>query len=313
VAKLAVILLKLAFSAVLLWYAVGKIDLSSAAATLHTVSLLSLFVAALLFASQIGLAALRLGGLLAAFGARVQARTALDVILIGSFFSQAFISFVGGDAMRVWRMTRARIPFGVAAKCVLLDRAAGFGGLLILLLVATPFLVNLIDSPEMLVGLLTVLLVAPSAIGFALLLRRLPAKYRRWKPVMLARELTDDAIALWRTRRGAGYLLGVSTAIQFLNVVILHVIAGGLGLQISFFEGFLLYPAVLFLSMLPVSFAGWGVREGAMVAALAFVGIPSYQSLALSVCYGLSVLVISLPGGAIWLATRRPLAVDAKS
>jgi uncharacterized membrane protein YbhN (UPF0104 family) len=66
-----------------------------------------------------------------------------------------------------------------------------------------------------------------------------------------------------------------------------------------------LVPPVLFLSMMPVSFAGWGVREGAMVAALSAVGVPAHQSLAMSIAYGLVNVVASLPGGVLWLVSRR--------
>jgi uncharacterized membrane protein YbhN (UPF0104 family) len=71
-------------------------------------------------------------------------------------------------------------------------------------------------------------------------------------------------------------------------------------------------PTVLFLSMLPISIAGWGVREGAMVGALAVVGVPAHQSLALSICFGLALVFISLPGGLIWFLSRRqPGQVEA--
>ena len=50
-------------------------------------------------------------------------------------------------------------------------------------------------------------------------------------------------------------------------------------------------------------FAGWGVREGAMVAMLGTIGIAANEALALSVAYGLLGLIGSLPGGVVWLAT----------
>jgi uncharacterized membrane protein YbhN (UPF0104 family) len=56
--------------------------------------------------------------------------------------------------------------------------------------------------------------------------------------------------------------------------------------------------------MLPISIAGWGIREGAMVAALSVIKIPSHQSLALSICFGLCLVFVSLPGGVIWFLSR---------
>lgn len=42
-----------------------------------------------------------------------------------------------------------------------------------------------------------------------------------------------------------------------------------------------------------------------MVVALDMVSVPAYQSLALSICFGLCVLAVSLPGGVIWFMSRK--------
>ena len=54
---------------------------------------------------------------------------------------------------------------------------------------------------------------------------------------------------------------------------------------------------------MPVSLAGWGVREGAMIAMLGTIGVAASEALSLSVAIGIVALVASLPGGIIWLAT----------
>lgn len=303
--KIAVLVLKLILTALLLWYAASKVDLRSSLSTASSVSSTSLAAVMLIFALQFCLAALRFRGILRALGTPASFGSALDAIMVGAFFSQAFISFVGGDMMRVWRLSRSGAPMGVVAKGVVLDRAAAFAGLVVLLLVATPFIVGMITY-EMLWGLLVVLLIAPAAIAAAFFLRRLPERLHRFKLLMLARNLTDDALAIWRTRQGIGHLLWLSIAIQLSNVMALYALASGLGLPLRFLDALLLLPAVIFLSTLPISFAGWGVREGAMIAALSLVGIASYQSLALSVTFGLSVLAVSLPGGVVWLVSRKP-------
>ncbi len=59
-------------------------------------------------------------------------------------------------------------------------------------------------------------------------------------------------------------------------------------------------PALL-VTTLPISIAGWGVREGAMVAAFSLVGVPVEGALVLSILFGLLILLISLPGGVVWM------------
>jgi len=50
---------------------------------------------------------------------------------------------------------------------------------------------------------------------------------------------------------------------------------------------------------MPISFAGWGVREGAMAAAFAVVGVPADQSILVSVAFGMVLLLVSLPGSVL--------------
>jgi hypothetical protein len=68
------------------------------------------------------------------------------------------------------------------------------------------------------------------------------------------------------------------------------------------------------MSMLPVSVAGWGVRELAMVSAFGYAGVPNADALLMSLCFGLLILTISLPGGLLWLVTARSTApLDEKA
>ena len=60
-------------------------------------------------------------------------------------------------------------------------------------------------------------------------------------------------------------------------------------------------PLVTLIMVIPISIAGWGIREGAMVVGLGYLGVIPESALALSVLYGLLLLTIALPGGLIWL------------
>ncbi len=53
---------------------------------------------------------------------------------------------------------------------------------------------------------------------------------------------------------------------------------------------------VLMTMLIPVSVAGWGVREGAAALLWSVVGLTPEEGAAISVTYGLIVLVAALPG-----------------
>lgn len=62
--------------------------------------------------------------------------------------------------------------------------------------------------------------------------------------------------------------------------------------------------SLLLLAMvIPVTVAGWGVRESAAAVLWPLAGMPAEQGVALSVGYGLTVLLSSLPGS-LWVFSR---------
>ena len=64
-------------------------------------------------------------------------------------------------------------------------------------------------------------------------------------------------------------------------------------------------PLVLAVSV-PISMAGWGVREVVMIALFEMMGLPPGQGLVTSVLFGLTVFVAGMPGLFVWLALRAP-------
>jgi hypothetical protein len=72
-----------------------------------------------------------------------------------------------------------------------------------------------------------------------------------------------------------------------------------------------LVPPILLAAALPVSLAGWGIREGVAVVLLAQVGISSAQALAISIAFGVTALVPGLIGGISFVGERARRSVIA--
>ena len=62
---------------------------------------------------------------------------------------------------------------------------------------------------------------------------------------------------------------------------------------------------MLLIAMMPISVAGWGVREGVVMIGLRIQGISPEASISIALLFGLALLIASLPGSLLWL-TRRP-------
>lgn len=302
--KYLLLLVKIALLIGLSWYAFHRIDLASAWATLAGIPFSALLVAVVILFLQFVLGAYRLRELLGQMGQKYRLISALDAIMVGAFFSQTLISFIGGDAMRIWRMIRTHIPPRTATKSVLLDRLSGFAGIVAIVLITIPLLVPKLQSLEMKLGLFLIAAGVLAGIFSVFVLRRLPEQIRTGRILGGLWRFASLGLDILRSRRGALYVLGLSILIQVANVVILYALGQGLSIHMSLGLYFVFMPVVLFLSMLPISISGWGVREGAMVAALAVVDVPAHESLALSICFGLCLIFVSLPGGLIWFVSR---------
>jgi hypothetical protein len=96
-------------------------------------------------------------------------------------------------------------------------------------------------------------------------------------------------------------LLALSAIAQLLTVAAVFVLAHGFGLPLDFAAALAVVPAVILIAFVPLSFAGWGLREGASAIMLAFVGIAAEPAVAVSVLLGLGTLVAGLPGLILWL------------
>ena len=197
-----------------------------------------------------------------------------------------------------------------------MDRVGGLAGQVLVILCTAPFLPIVLGNAELSTwnaGLAIFTLIG--LIG-VYCIRRMPDAWRQKPGIAFLAAVTDAGLRIARSTRGALAAFGLSIILQIMNVLTLYVLAQGLHLSIGLVECLILMPTVLFISILPISIAGWGIREGAMIAALSFLGIPAHQSLALSICFGLGLLLVSLPGGVVYFvvikhATQRPKSIQS--
>ena len=224
---------------------------------------------------------------------------------LGLFFNQVLPSSVGGDAARAYCLVREGCGIGSASVAVLLDRMCGMVGLVLLVLVTLPLSFEFITDGPTRWGVVLVAGGAAAAIAFVLILDRLTARFRRWR---IARGLT----ALSRDARGLFFAAGpgirlvlLSVGVHLISVAAMAVLAMAARLDVHWLAFVIVVPLASLLMTVPVSVAGWGVREGVMVVGLGYAGMTAEQAVALSILYGLLLLAVALPGGFVWLLDGR--------
>jgi hypothetical protein len=211
---------------------------------------------------------------------------------------------VGGDAVRIYKAWRAGLTLGRAVNGVMLERVAAVVALVALVAATQPlFLPRVDDETARWILPFVALSVAGTVAGMAalLVLDRLPASLRGWRLVRGLARLGADARKVFLNPRAAGKVLGWGVAGHVNLTLGIYVLALGLKLEVTWVDCIVLFPSALLVTTLPISIAGWGVREGAMVALFALVGVPTDGALVLSILFGLLDALISLPGGVLWV------------
>ena len=297
-------LLKLAVSIVLLYLLLRSMDTAVVAATLGRLPLLAIAFACALLVLQTLVLAVRWWLVMAAIGVPLKYGKIVPLTYMGVFFNQVLPTSFGGDAVRMWQAHRAGVPTEAAVGSVLLERISGVIGLVVLTTLGVWYMGGSIDNEPLRLVLLATLPLTFLGVSALASLDRMPD---RWRRLPVLRDLARLAVDLRRV------LFAPATAIPLLLLSILshalaagavYAFAEGLRLDLSVWDCLALFPAVILVTLIPISFAGWGLREGAMVALFAFAGVNADTALALSLAFGVALLTASLPGCAWWLTWR---------
>ncbi len=137
----------------------------------------------------------------------------------------------------------------------------------------------------------------------------LPAMLERWRLLRAIGALTSEARRLVAKPRRALMVTAMAAAVHGCSAMAVYVLAIGFRIEVGMLDCLLLVPAVILVMVLPISIAGWGLREGAMVSAFALAGVSPADALVLSIGFGLATAAVGLPGGVLWLVTggSRPI------
>ena len=127
----------------------------------------------------------------------------------------------------------------------------------------------------------------------------------RWRATRFVALLARNARRVFALREGFVAIFASALAVHLLAVLTVWLLARAIAADIPILYCLIFVPPVILISMIPISIAGWGLREGAMVVAFGFVGVPEADALVVSLLFGLTLVCIGLPGGLLWLSEGR--------
>jgi hypothetical protein len=303
---------KLALTAGSFWYLQTKIDVGAAWQLGRGVAPVMLLSAFFLQVVQVLVCGGRWLLVLKAIGAWLPYWKACELFIVGNFFGQVLPGAIGGDAVRMWTTHQAGLTLGTSVNSVMLERIATVFGLVLLVAVTEPLLIGRVSDTS---GLwIFPALTACMVAGILLLtqLDRLPPTLERWRLVRGFAKLAADTRRLFLRPRFALPTLAVTIFGHINLALLIWVLALGLQAKVTVVDCLVLVPPVVLVATLPISIAGWGAREVAMVTLFGFIGVPAAQSTVMSVLFGLSGILISLPGGLFWLFAKNRKQMPAE-
>jgi uncharacterized membrane protein YbhN (UPF0104 family) len=295
---------KILVSAALLYLALRKTDFSDLVSRLDIASAGWIALAIIIALVQVLVAALRWREISADCGAPLTLTQAMRYIMIGSFFNQTLPSSIGGDAMRLWLVGRGPAGWRAATYSIFVDRAIGLIALAVMIVASLPWSYRLIGDPHGRAALLFVDFAALAAGGGFLVLGRLQWPWLKNLRGMhhLHRCSTIANHAIFNRDHG-WKIASLSMLIHVLAVVVAWCVARAIVAPIGFGDVFLLTPPVMLITIVPISIAGWGVREASMALAFSYAGLPTEEGINISLLFGAAFFVVGALGGLVWISS----------
>lgn len=266
-------------------------------------TILWLMGAAVLTLAGIVLSAVRWQQVLRAMGLREQLRRLIPLYFAGQFVSNVLPTTIGGDVLRVSRLSREDDDADSADTfaSVVLERLTGW--LVLPLITFFGLIVNPDLRDQGRASTVAAVVAATTLIALAGLLvladhPRLGGRFAQSEGWTRFVGAVHRGVAQLRSHPGAAVGLVVAgLAYQLVLCAAALMVAAALGFGwLGLTPLLAFFPAVLIAQVLPIGISGLGVREGAFVLFLTPLGVPTEQAVALGLVLYVLNLLVSLVG-----------------
>ena len=288
--KVIATFLRITVSIALLGWLLSKTDIAAVLESFGQVSFPIWAIAISLFLLLCTFAASRWYVLAGVLGLPGQWRDYLTYYYIGLFFNMFLPTNVGGDLFKILFVSKGQNGMVSGASSVLGERLIGLFAMFFMGTGALLFYPHHILSGEF------DWLFYANGIGMVALAFLVPLLAYLLRAVRPA--LYEKISVLLEVRRYPGVILTIallSVALIIAVITMLAVLAANLGIALHPSYYFAIYPLTALITILPISFNGVGLREGAFAFFLSLHSIPLEKAISLS----LSIFIIQCCGSCI--------------
>lgn len=248
-------------------------------------------------------------------GLNVTFKEVLYIYMTGGFFSSLPLGTIGGDAVIMYYLSRRTKEMMKTMICLIMTRYIGFLSFSMLLMLAIIFDRDMLDIE--LKYSLFIFLLAFNGIALFIVLNKklnllilnklgLASRFNidnnRNKRILGLLEAFDN----FRSKKSVLSITLLFSIIFHLNALLWHyLILISLGIEIDIIYFILSVIIVSFLTMLPFTIGGLGLREMSYKMLFLHAGIPSYKAVSFSIIVSLVYFISYTISGIIYLIKLR--------
>ena len=252
--------------------------------------------------------------LLDAIGVRVPLSELIQIYFIGFLFNNLLPSGLGGDAIRMVELNRHTERGSDTVTSVLVDRFVGLSALQAIAIIA---LIVDWSAVPMAVALFTVIVFIGGLTAILLLINHrlytmLQANFGLFRKIISIKFIGNMFESFQRYSLGAlGRAYLVSLLFNLMLILANFFIGTGLGADVKLTQYAIIVPITSMVLLIPISFAGLGVREEAYRQLYGQLGVPAEVAVAMSLIYYVFGNVCNgIIGGVIYLIRNTRDAVS---
>lgn len=309
--KYLITALKIVISVGLVIFLIAKLGLNDIYQQLQSISLGWILLALAIFTGSNILGAFQWFLLLKSKDIHLKFSHVLSYYFVGLFFNNFLIGYIGGDAFRIFDISKRTGDSSSAVSTVFFDRFMGFVMLTTLALITGVIWHGVFKSSTVLMIVIIIFIVWVLSFLFLFndfLAHQLGKIIRFIFPGKTNGKIYDiykNINSFKHNKKMLFSVVFVSLIIQSIRVFVHYLAALSLGLhgQVKYF--FLFIPVIALLASLPISIGGIGVRESSGLAL--FSRVTSFQPELIVVMEFLAYLiglVAALPGGIIFMIRK---------
>lgn len=282
------------------------VDISSVYKTIVNVGLLNFIIILLVSLLLLLAQSLRLHTLIWHYTGNFS--TTLKLSFVGQFFSSFLPGSISGDIYKILFLKEQKVSLVGASSLISLDRLVGLLWVLIFgigyIALFSPFhFQSDISWDTIFYSLLAVLL---SVLSLYISYKK--NSYFHSRLVSFTNEIKYDFSLI--SKKQQCYFLLSSLGTFLVRIFKFYIISLIFGVSLNFSDFFLVVFLIQIASMIPLTIGGLGVIEVSLVYALSLFGVPNETGLAIALINRISMWLIALWGGIIWLRIKTKQRID---